>query len=881
MKINILTLSVIILFCTGVFAVSKDNQKIQTEKYSQVRILSSGGDVNNRLNGAGLIIDHAVRKPGYTDTWLSESEIKMLDRSGVPYNILIPDWDEYYNSLPKMSKSEIQRSISNSDAAFNVSHSIYGTMGGFLKYSEVTAKLDSMRLQYPDLISVKFSIGSSIENRELWTVRVTKNPDAPTGRPETWYHSLIHPREPESMEHMIFYIYWLLENYNTDPIATYILNNRELYFTPVLNPDGYVYNETTNPNGGGMWRKNRRNNGGSYGVDLNRNYGIYQYWNSSNNGSSTSPSGDTYRGPSPFSEPETQAAMNFVNSKNLNAVLGSHTYGNYILKPWAWSDPLPTPDDAKFNEYLTDMSMSNNYTTGTPSQTVGYKVRGSADDWYYNDSVHSSHNIIAITPETGQTGFWPTQAEIIPLAEKMLFTNQYITLISGAYVYPFSSSLNKNIYSAGESGTLKIKFKNKGVQSAYNVKIEVSTPSYYLNIPVTSYNYANLFSFQSDSSEFAFNISPAIPINSALPVNIKFIQNDTDIVYQETKYILTGNGSVTLADSAENSFSKWTTNAGWAITTSQSHSPNSSFTDSPSGNYGNNTNNSMTLNLPLNVSSSPVTFLSFWHRYNTEAGYDYCYVEVSSDNGSSWQTVTSYNGVMTTWTNQNFDITSYANSSSQMKIRFSLKSDPGVVADGWYLDDIKILNYNPVINSIVTDLDLTIAQEGFYNTTLNSLNIRDTIYVYLKNINLPYQNVDSVRGVIDSLSFTGVFGFKNAPSGNYYIVVKHRNSIETWSKAGGEVYTFGGSNSYDFTSSISQAFGSNLILTDTKYCIYSGDVNQDGNIDLSDASLIDNDAFNFESGYLPTDVNGDGVVDVADAVFADNNGFNFVGKITP
>ena len=76
--------------------------------------------------------------------------------------------------------------------------------------------------------------------------------------------------------------------------------------------------------------------------------------------------------------------------------------------------------------------------------------------------------------------------------------------------------------------------------------------------------------------------------------------------------------------------------------------------------------------------------------------------------GSSWQTVTSYNGVMTTWTNQNFDITSYANSSSQMKIRFSLKSDPGVVADGWYLDDIKILNYNPVINSIVTDLDLTI-----------------------------------------------------------------------------------------------------------------------------------------------------------------------------
>jgi len=58
-------------------------------------------------------------------------------------------------------------------------------------------------------------------------------------------------------------------------------------------------------------------------------------------------------------------------------------------------------------------------------------------------------------------------------------------------------------------------------------------------------------------------------------------------------------------------------------------------------------------------------------------------------------------------------------------------------------------------------------------------------------------------------------------------------------------------------------------------------VNQDGIIDLSDGSLIDNDAFNFSSGYLPTDVNGDGIIDVSDAVYADNNGFNFVGKITP
>jgi murein tripeptide amidase MpaA len=67
-------------------------------------------------------------------------------------------------------------------------------------------------------------------------------------------------------------MWYLLENYGTNDEVTYLVNNHQLYFVPCINPDGYVYNQTTNPNGGGMWRKNRRNNGGGvYGVDLNQN----------------------------------------------------------------------------------------------------------------------------------------------------------------------------------------------------------------------------------------------------------------------------------------------------------------------------------------------------------------------------------------------------------------------------------------------------------------------------------------------------------------------------------------------------------------------------------------------------------------------------------
>ncbi len=848
------------------------------ERFLLVQI-PSGAEVSSFLEQADVHIDHAIRKAGYTEVWLSYSEFESIKKAGVPYIVIESDWHAYYDRLPEMSAREIRKTIEKTSEELNITHSIYGSMGGFLKFSEVVAKLDSMRLQYPGLVSAKFSIGNSVESRSVWTVRMTKNPDAPTGRPEMWYHSLIHAREPESMQHMIFYMYWLLENYGIDPVATYILENRELYFTPVLNPDGYVYNETTNPNGGGLWRKNRRNNGTSYGVDLNRNYGLYQYWNSSNGGSSTSPSSDTYRGTSPFSEPETIGAMNFVNSRNFNAIFGSHTYGNYLIKPWAWQDPVPTPDDYKFNVYLADMSANNGYTTGTPYQTVGYKTRGSSDDWYYNDSVHSSHNIIAITPETGTTGFWPSQSEIVPLAESMLFSNKYMALIAGPFVSPVSTVFSKKNYSSGEAGTFAVTFRNKGLLNASNVNVSFAPASYYLNIPVSNFGYQSLSSFQTDSSLFGFIVSPAVPVNSALPALLSIRQNSATVV-TEKRYVTVGSGNLTLADSAENGFTKWTTNQGWATTTSQFHSPSRSFTDSPSGSYANNANNSMTLSASLNVTAAPVVYLSFWHRYATEAGYDFCYVEVSKDNGASWTTVKSYNGTATVWQNESIDVTDAAGGSSQLKIRFRLFSDGGVAADGWYVDDIRLTNYSLLENAVNTALTINFAPQAFVQAN-SQLNMNDTVRVALRSVVPPYGEIEWTHSVLDSVNRSAVAVFRNTPTGSYYITVNHRNSVEIWSRSGGEPFTFGGSMSYNFTDAASKAFGGNEVQVSGLFCAYSGDVNQDGSVDATDASIVDNDALASVGGYVPSDVNGDGFVDGTDALYVDNNAMNFVQKITP
>jgi hypothetical protein len=181
-------------------------------------------------------------------------------------------------------------------------------------------------------------------------------------------------------------------------------------------------------------------------------------------------------------------------------------------------------------------------------------------------------------------------------------------------------------------------------------------------------------------------------------------------------------------------------------------------------------------------------------------------------------------------------------------------------------------------------LKVNILMEGMYINFLNQLSRKDSVTIYLRNTIPPYSPFDSAREIIDLTNFNGLFIFSNAPSGtNYYIAAKHFNCIETWSSGG--VYlnrdnftTF----DYDFTNSLNSAYGSNLILKGNKYCIYSGDVNQDGVVDITDYSIIDNFAFNVATGLrIPSDLNADNIVDLTDLQIADNNVRNFIRVIRP
>ncbi len=221
----------------------------------------------------------------------------------------------------------------------------------------------------------------------------------------------------------------------------------------------------------------------------------------------------------------------------------------------------------------------------------------------------------------------------------------------------------------------------------------------------------------------------------------------------------------------------------------------------------------------------------------------------------------------------------FSGQSSSGKWRLQINDNASPDFGRLYAWGIQI-NNSPEKSFMISSSSLV---QGLYNPSTN-LTVRDTMRIFVRNSLPPYNIVDSAKRYFQN-NGSANYSFGNVTAGTpYYLQLKHRNSIETWSSNAVTFDPLTNVCSYNFTSSSSQAFGNNMMQADSsplRFAIYSGDVNQDGVIDLADASLIDNSAINFATGYLPADVNGDGVVDLSDIVFADNNGFNFVGKITP
>lgn len=264
-----------------------------------------------------------------------------------------------------------------------------------------------------------------------------------------------------------------------------------------------------------------------------------------------------------------------------------------------------------------------------------------------------------------------------------------------------------------------------------------------------------------------------------------------------------------------------------------------------------------------------------WTLITLPVNADYTYIDFKDVNtgyvtGNSTQTIGRTTNGGTTWTFEN------THNVTNIKVYVT----PGDTA--WTIGgNGSILRYIGDSPKLVT-INLTAIVEGLYDQSIDEMVRRDTLHLHLRNSTSPYSLVDSTKGVLDSATFTGQFIFPNAASGTYYIVADYKNTIETWSKSGGETMIAAVPYNYNFTNAGSQAFGSNqkqMNASPLRFANYSGDENKDGIVDASDLINVYN--AQGQSGYLIQDMNGDDFIDASDILITYNNSINVITKITP
>ena len=615
-------------------------------------------------------LDVVKSKPGVGATFVTDAEeLAELRAQGYRITVELEDMEQFYSSRIRGPN-----------------------FGQFHTYSETVDFLDNLHAAYPSITTAKVSIGTTIEGRTIWAFKISDNPDLDESEPEVLFDGMHHAREPMSLEAQLYFMNWLTQGYGTDPEATFLVDNREIWFVPIVNVDGYIYNETTYPTGGGMWRKNRHDNAGTCeGVDINRNY-PYQWGGA---GSSSDPCDETYCGASGGSEPEVQAYMNFAAAHDFITNLSFHSYAGLVLIPWSYTT-AHTPDDATFRIIGNAMAESNGYEVGQAGEVL-YTCSGTTTDWMY-----AVHDVWATCIEVNGSGFWPAESEIAGLNADCLWPQIYLTRIAGLYVAVSDEVLaggNANGKpDPGETLGLTISVENQSViASATNVSMKLATDDAYVQLLDAESTVGTIGpnSTGSNASDpFDFTVDPSTPGGHALMLNVTITADgfsmDEELVW------LVGTPATLFSDNMESGIGKWSESDGkWGLTTTSYSSPTNSYTDSPTGSYTNSVNTWIQLVNSIDLSGAVTADLAFNQRYKTEGGYDFCYVEASTDGGATWSQVgPKYSGNSGGWGAVSLSLADFCGTAN-FKLRYRFTSDSYITDEGWYVDDVTILGPAP------------------------------------------------------------------------------------------------------------------------------------------------------------------------------------------
>ena len=305
-------------------------------------------------------------------------------------------------------------------------------LDGYRNYADVLEELQEIESQNPDICKL-YDIGNSRGkdysetgntyyndyNHEIWAMKVSDNVGEEEDEPSVFYMGEHHAREPISLEVNMYIMNHLISSYGDDPVITSEIDNKQIWFMPLVNPDGH---KIVTDEADLWWRKNIRDNnengsinfGGGDGVDPNRNY----EWNWGGEGSSGNTNSETYRGPSAFSEPEIQAMEAMLASHHFVTGITYHSYSELVLFPFGYANNLQAPDYGALQELANEMAFTipaagGGYYDPIPSWQL-YPASGTTDDYAYGE-----HGVFSFTIELG-TQFIPPASQIEGICEDNL-----------------------------------------------------------------------------------------------------------------------------------------------------------------------------------------------------------------------------------------------------------------------------------------------------------------------------------------------------------------------------------------------------------------------------------------------------------------------------
>jgi len=664
---------------------------IAAEVYQSVRILDPSPSRLDMIAQAGIPMDHITGKKGvYIDLTVTDEQTIELMSLGLNPEVRIADMTAHY----------LERNRPAESRDFPL-----GSMMGNYTWDELNDRFDELQAEYSSIISQRVVIGESVEGRDIWAFKVSDNPEDDEDEPEVLYTSLTHAREPVGMMNLFYFVQRLGEEYGNDPELTYIVNEREMWFIPVINPDGYVFNESIQPNGGGMHRKNRQDtncgSGTGRGVDLNRNYGFG--WGANDTGSSPNPCATTYRGPSAFSEPETQTVRDFMMEWEFKNVLHYHTYSNVYIHAFGDASLPDEPDLTTHREIGQEMARFNGYPAGTGYETIGYTVNGDAVDWSYGDQ-----ELVAFTPEVGSSsqGFWPSESDVIPLCEAQVHPNKIFAFVAGPDLVVHNYELTQEVINPGDEIGIQIAIQNRGLTDLNDeILIELSSLNEWADISDTSFTFTGLDARNSQTISTNFLVDDET-VDGIYVGAVITLANESSFVRQDTIRFMVGEPETVFFDDFENGLDFWYVTGDWGLTNDAS-SGNYALSDSPNGEYDEAQETVAEFEMELNLAYYSVAMVEFKAKWEIESNYDFVRFQADVE-GEGWVSLeglytepgsgqpaqpsgeSGYDGFQEEWVTESIHLDQLGDARI-FGFRFIQTSDNYVEEDGFIVDDFSIL----------------------------------------------------------------------------------------------------------------------------------------------------------------------------------------------